>query len=116
MEHKIRIINEVSLKQGATPDEGMPIYEKIISFLADGDTVNLDFEQVDLVTTAFLNVVIGKLYEKYDSSELKRRIKFSNLTKGIALRIKKVADYAKVYYLDQAKFNKNVDSVLYGND
>lgn len=114
--YKIKIIDEVSLKQGATPNEGLPIYDKIISGLERNETVTLDFDQVDLVTTAFLNVVIGRLYEKYTSAELNRLLKFENLTSGIAMRIKKVADLAKVYYLNQEQFNNDVDSVIYGND
>ncbi|MDE6369892.1 MAG: STAS-like domain-containing protein [Duncaniella sp.] len=114
--NEIKIIDEVSLKQGVTPDEGMPIYNRIISWLDKGETVTLDFDQVELVTTAFLNVIIGKLYEKYTGEQLNNMLKFKNLTKSIAIRIKAVADTAKVYYKNQELFNKDVDSVLYGDN
>lgn len=112
----IRIIDEVSLRQCATPDEGLPIYNKIMTSLGKGEMVTLDFEQVELVTTAFLNVIIGRLYEKYTSEELNSLLKFRNLTPGIALRIKAVADTAKVYYKNQEQFDNDVDSVLYGEN
>ena len=114
--HEIKIVDEVSLRQGATTDEGMPIYEKIISHLVNGESVTLDFGGVELVTTAFLNVIIGKLYERYNSEELNKSLKFKNLTNGIAMRIKTVADTAKLYYRNRDQFDKDVDSVLYGNN
>lgn len=114
--NEIKIIDEVTLKQGATTDEGLPIYNKIISWLDNGETVTLDFDQVELVTTAFLNVVIGRLYEKYTSEELNSLLKFKNLTNGIAIRIKTVANTAKNYYKNQELFNKDIDSVIYGDN
>ncbi len=111
---EIKIIDEVSLRQGATPDEGMPIYTKIIDCLEKGDNVTLDFDQVELVTTAFLNVIIGRLYEKYTGDELSQRVKFRNLTQGIALRIKAVADTAKAYYKQQELYNNDIETALYG--
>ena len=114
--NEIKIIDQVSLRQGVTPDEGMPIYNQVIAWLKEGQTVTLDFDQVELVTTAFLNVIIGKLYENYPSDELNSMLKFKNLTNGIALRIKAVADTAKIYYKNQEEFNKDVDSVLYGDN
>lgn len=113
---KIKIIEEVSLKQGATTDEGLPIYNEIVKNLDCGERVTLDFDQVELVTTAFLNVIIGKLYEKYTGEELNKLLKFENITPGIALRIKTVADTAKIYYKNQKQYDSDVDAVLYGED
>ena len=59
----IRIIDEVSLRQCATPDEGLPIYNKIMTSLGKGEMVSLDFEQVELVTAK----VYYKNQEQFDN-------------------------------------------------
>lgn len=112
----IKINDEVTLNQGVTPEEGLPIYDKIITLFNEGKKVTLDFENVKLITTAFLNVIIGRLYEKYTSDELKSMLFFDHLTPGIAIRIKAVADTAKEYYKNKDQFNQDVDSILYGNN
>ena len=111
---EIKIVEEVSLKKAATSDEGLPIYEKIIASLNDGEGICLDFQQVELVTTAFLNVVIGRLYEKYTSEELNEKITFSGLRPEITSRIKAVSETAKNYYKNQELYNRDIDSSLYG--
>ena len=112
----IKINGEVTLRQGVTPEEGLPIYDKIINLFDNGQQVILDFEEIELVTTAFLNVIIGRLYEKYTSDQLKTMLFFDNLTEGIAMRIKAVSDTAKEYYKNRDQYNQDVDSILYGNN
>lgn len=112
---KIIIANEVTLNQGVTPEEGQPIRERIYASIKDGKPVVLDFAQMQLITTAFLNVVIGTLYKDFSSDELKKLLSFENLTEGIALRIKRVTDNAKLFYENPEQFQHNVDSAIYGN-
>lgn len=110
----ILITDFVTLNQGVTPDEGMPIYNKIVAALENGKTVCLDFTGVTLMTTAFLNVVIGTLYKDYTSEQLKESLKLEGLTPDIAVRIKKVTDTAKAFYADPQSFESNIDEVING--
>ncbi len=112
---KTILVNDfVTLNKGVTPDEGMPIYEQIISAFKNQEQVVLDFADVEMMTTAFLNVVIGGLYQDYTSEQLKTMLSFKNVTDATAVRIKKVTDNAKLFYSNQEKFNQSVDEVLYG--
>ena len=113
---RITIADEVTLNQGVTPEEGQPISERIHSGIRSGIPVVLDFARMQLITTAFLNVVIGTLYKDFSSEELKKLLSFENLTDGIALRIKRVTDNAKLFYENPEQFQQNVDSAIYGKD
>lgn len=104
------------MRQCVTPEEAMPIREKLLASFDSGKSVSLDFQQIELVTTAFLNVLIGMLYEKYSSQELNKLLKFENLTGGIAIRIKKVAENAKLFYENREQFDEEVDNILYGDN
>ena len=61
-------------------------------------------------------MVIGTLYKYFISEELKKLLSFENLTDGIALRIKRVTDNAKLFYENPEQFQQNVDSAIYGKD
>lgn len=110
----IKLADEVSLNQGVTPEEGLPISERIKVAIKEGEPVALDFAGMQLITTAFLNVVIGTLYKDFSSEQLKKLLSFENLTEGIALRIKRVTDNAKQFYENPEQFQRNVDSAIYG--
>ena len=85
----IKLNDYITCNKGVTPDEGEPIYNHIVESLKKGDNVILDFSNVEMMTTAFLNVVIGNLYKDYTSEQLKSMLSFENLSESIAFRIKK---------------------------
>lgn len=114
--HTVTITNHVTLNQCVTPEEGQAINNIIRSHIAEGDIVRLDFTGIQLVTTAFLNVAIGTLYKDMTSEQLKGKLSFSNITDGIAIRIKRVTDNAKAFYKNPELFQQNVEQVLYGEN
>lgn len=111
----IKLTDFVSCNKGITPDDGEPIYRKVLESLKNNTSVNLDFAGVEMMTTAFLNVVIGNLYKDFSSEQLKSMLNFSNLPQSIGVRIKKVTDNAKLFYKDEESFNKVVEKVINGN-
>lgn len=111
---RIVLADEVTLNQGVTPEEGMPIGNRIHDSISKGEAVVLDFGRMGLITTAFLNVVIGVLYKDFSSENLKKLLTFEGLTDDIAMRIKRVTDNAKLFYENPEKFQADVDSAIYG--
>lgn len=112
----IKLNDLISCQKGITPGDGEPIYERIINAFHNGDSVILDFDGVEMMTTAFLNVVIGNLYKDYTSDQLKGSLSFINLPNAVAVRIKKVTDNAKLFYKDEEKFTKSVEDVINGSN
>lgn len=110
----IRISDFVTLNQAVTPDEGEIIYNKILLGIGEGNSVILDFSDIQLMTTAFLNTAIGNLYKDYSSEQLNALLKLENLQPGDSARVKKVVDNAKKFYANVDAFNKNVDDAIYG--
>lgn len=110
----IKLNDYLTLNSGVTPEEGTPVYDKIIEAFKKGKAVTLDFDGVSMLTTAFLNVVIGVLYKDYSSDELKARLELVNYSDQTAKRIKKVTDNAKLFYKDENAYKKDVEEVLDG--
>lgn len=117
METKVIKLNDyLTLNSGITPEEGTPVFETIVRALRDGCNVTLDFSDVTMLTTAFLNVVIGDLYKDYTSEDLKNRLTLINYTDSTAARIKRVTDNAKLFYKDKESFSKDVEDALNGRN
>ncbi|MDE6794320.1 MAG: STAS-like domain-containing protein [Muribaculaceae bacterium] len=111
---RIIVADKVSFRQGITPEEGEPIRAEILHTINEGESIVLDFSDIGLITTAFLNVVIGTLYKDFSSERLKSLLFFENVSPEIARRIKRVTNNAKLFYANPKQFQENVDSVIYG--
>ena len=62
-------------------EQGDLIYNKIVSGVDNHEKqIFLDFSDLKLITTAFLNNAIGKLYKRYNRQELKGLLKIKNIT------------------------------------
>lgn len=109
---KIKITDYISLNKGITPDEAEPIYNMEMDAFSDGQRVILDFDGVEMLTTAFLNVVIGNLYKDYNSEELKTMLRFEHLDEATAIRIKKVTTNAKSFYSNEKDYSKTIEEVI----
>lgn len=61
-------------------EQGDLIFDQIVSGFDNHEKqIFLDFSDLKLITTAFLNNAIGKLYKKYSTQELKGLLKVKNI-------------------------------------
>ena len=61
-------------------EQGDLIFDEIVSGVDNHEKqIFLDFSDLKLITTAFLNNAIGKLYKKYSTQELKGLLKVKNI-------------------------------------
>lgn len=95
-------------------DMGEKVYELINGFLEKNENVVLDFSEIQIMTTAFLNVAIGKLYgnENYNSEFLNKNIEIINVAKEDMLLFKKVVERAKEYFKVKANIENSAKDIL----
>ena len=61
-------------------EQGDLIFDQIVSGVDNHEKqIFLDFSDLKLITTAFLNNAIGMLYKKYSTQELKGLLKVKNI-------------------------------------
>ena len=69
-------------------EQGDLIFDQIVSGVDNHEKqIFLDFSDLKLITTAFLNNAIGKLYKKYSTQELKGLLKVKNIKNKNALEL-----------------------------
>lgn len=63
-----------------TLEDGHTIFNQIHDHLRQEDTVVLDFDGVETISSLFFSTSVGRLLEDLDREALNKRIRFINLT------------------------------------
>lgn len=107
---EILIKNEINTQFAVSPEDGDIIYEKICNYINNKEKISLNFLGLDLITTAFLNNAIGKLYKNLDSYELNKFLTLTNISNSDLNLVKKVINRAKITFSDD--YNKIIGDCL----
>lgn len=94
----INIKELINSEFAVSPEDGDIVYDKVKGFILRSEKVNLDFSNLDLITTAFLNNAIGKLLGKFNSDKLNQFVKFENISDSDLFLLKKVIERAKMTF------------------
>ena len=98
-EIKINIYNEVGGSAAVSDTDGQKVFEKINKALKAGNSILLDFVNIDMVISAFLNTAVGQLYkENYSVEFLRSNVKTTNMKKDDWDILATVLKRAKEYY------------------
>jgi len=89
---------------------GQKLYEILFLSLRDGSSVEVDFDGVLAVASAFLNAAVGQLLKDFEAEFLKSHLDFKNLNAASETALEHVIRNAKRYYSDDT-YKDAVDSV-----
>jgi hypothetical protein len=93
-------------------DDGEKVYEKIKFFLLEKKVVVLSFLNVTMLTSAFLNTAIGKLYGEFSEDDIKTFIKIQDISTDDITLLERVKKNAKLYYEDPTRIEKSIREIL----
>lgn len=111
-EIKINIYNEVGGSAAVSDTDGQKVFEKINKALKAGNSVLLDFVNIDIVISAFLNTAVGQLYkENYSVEFLRSNVKTTNMKKDDWDILATVLKRAKEYY-QNPEYREKLDEAL----
>ncbi|HOU99101.1 MAG TPA: STAS-like domain-containing protein [Bacteroidales bacterium] len=106
----ISIYNEVNGDSAISVDDGEKVFKKIDQALSNNLKVELDFQNINLIITAFLNAAIGQLYSKYSSEELNNNLKLLNIKQEDIPLFQLVIERAKKYFENPQGFEDDVNN------
>ena len=89
-------------------DDAKRIFDGIIQLFDLEYEVCLDFKNIKIITIAFLNECIGKLYGKYDASFIKDNLTVINMEQDYINLTKMCVDNAKKHYKKNKCLNVNI--------
>ena len=112
----IKINEVIGGNFAVTTDDGNLVFNLLDKNLEEQKKTKLDFSEVIVLTTAFLNAAIGQLYSKYKSEEISPYLKLINVADEDKILVKKVTERAKEYFANKEGFEKNANNAINGND
>lgn len=110
----LKISEEINNTMAVSSDDGDKLYQKIDFLIREGKLVELDFSEIDVMTSAFLNAAIGQLYNSYTSEQLNSQLRLVKVVKEDISLIKKVIERAKEYFANRKGFEDSANHALYG--
>jgi hypothetical protein len=95
-----------------TLDDGTAIYSRIHDPLAQGQTVELDFEGVEVFASPFFNAGVGHLLADLEPNALNERLKFEHLSDFGKRTLRRVIENAKEYYAANPTQRAAIDRIV----
>ncbi|MCL2101686.1 MAG: STAS-like domain-containing protein [Fibromonadales bacterium] len=109
---ELRVYQIVGNEVCVSADDGHKVYESIKTFISEKKKIVLSFQNVTMLTSAFLNTAIGQLYGSFSEKDIKLCLSVSNLPELDLVLLKRVVENAKCYYSDPQKMEQTIKEVL----
>ncbi len=100
----IKVFSIIDKVHAVSTEDGEKLYRKITENFEMSQVVELNFDGIKLILSAFLNASIGQLYSRYESSYLQQHLILSHISNEDLTTLKKVTDRAKEYFGDRKNF------------
>jgi|SRR5690554_2950144 hypothetical protein len=109
---KISVYSLVGSSHCILAADGEKVYKKIKEALDRNKRVELSFLNVELLTSAFLNAAIGKLYGDFSAEKIRKSLFLRSISAEDRELIKRVVSMAKMYYKDPELLAKAIKEFL----
>jgi transcriptional regulator len=107
----INIVNTIGDVFGVEAEDGQKVFELIVKVFNDKKQVILNFQNVEILTTAFLNTAVGQLYKEHSDEFIKVNLKVSDISDSGKVALKRVVDTAKLFYKDPEALKRSIDEI-----
>lgn len=111
----IRVYEVVGSELCVASDDGQKVHDQIAAALKEGRKVQLSFQNVKSLTSAFLNAAVGQLYGEFSEKKIKASLSVADMEQDDLLLLKRVVDTAKQYFKNPNRITKARREVL-GSD
>lgn len=79
-------------------EKAQRVYRLLEEKIGRGEVVELSFEGIESVITAFLNTAVGQLYGKFPAQELQRQLRVTHASPDVLVMLKRTTDNAKRFF------------------
>ena len=111
----INIFEVVGSSLCVASDDGQKVFGRLRLALEQERAVTLSFNNVDGLTSAFLNAAVGQLYGVFSADHIRAYLQVRDMLPEDLVLLKRVVDTAKVYFKDPEHF-QNVTREIMGDD
>lgn len=108
----IRVFNTVGSAFCVEADDGQNVYDLIVKALREGKKIRISFQNVEMLTSAFLNTAIGQLYRDFEEEKIKNSLTVENMLPEDKALLKRVIATAKLFYSDPERLQNSIKEIL----
>lgn len=108
----ISIFNVVGNSFCVEADDGQKVFDLIKKALQEGKKARLSFQNIEMLTSAFLNTAIGQLYRDFEENKIKSSLTVEDMTPEDKALLKRVTTTAKLYYKDPERMENSIKEIL----
>jgi hypothetical protein len=101
---EIKVSGILNSNMAVSTEEGEKIYELIRESFNRQEQVRIDFSDLKLIISTFLNASIGQLYGSYSTEFIQQHLDVQNMSQDDLNTLKLVTDRAKEYFKDKRGF------------
>ncbi len=109
---KLNIFNTIGSTFCVDVDDGQKVYVLIKKALLSEKKVKLSFQNIEILTSAFLNTAIGQLYRDFKTKKIQDSLSVENISLEDKALIKRVTSTAKLYYQDPVRHQNSIKKIL----
>ena len=103
---EIKVYQLLDSPFAVSTEEGEKLFKLINESFRKQIDVIIDFREIELIVSTFLNASVGQLYGLYPIEFIQQHLSISNMSNEDLGILKKVTDRAKEYFRDKRGFNK----------
>ena len=107
----IKIVNTIGDVYGVEAEDGQKVFKLITKAFSEKKKVTLSFQNIEMLTTAFLNTAVGQLYKDHEESYIKKNLTVTDISGSGKVALKRVVDTAKLYYKDPDALKRSIDEI-----
>lgn len=111
-QHPISVFEIIGSSDAISTVDGQLVFERIKTAFGAEKKVVLDFSNIDLVITSFLNVCVGQLYGIFDEEFIREHISVVNMKLEDQDLLRIVTRRAKEYFLHKEKMDELFEKTL----
>lgn len=111
-EFHINVFNIVGNAVCVEADDGEKVFTQISGALKAGKKILVSFQNVEILTSAFLNTAIGQIYRDFTEAQIKESLKVIQMDSSDIVLLKRVIETAKLYYSDPGRLEKSINEIL----
>ena len=108
----INIFNTIGSNYCVESDDGEKIYDLIKKALQEEKKVKLSFQNIEILTSAFLNTAIGQMYRDFTEKKIKESLSVIHMLPEDKILLKRVTTTAKLYYKDPDRMEQSINEIL----
>jgi hypothetical protein len=108
----ISVFNLVGSSFCVEAKDGEAIFQAISKALRQGQPVEISFQNVEMLTSAFLNTAIGQLYRDFSEETVRALAKVTDMEDADKALLRRVIETAKLYYKDPNWLEESVRRIM----